>query len=89
MAAKESLFVSTVVSYSLVYDATDVVDSDNFVTALEAQIQISIALIGMDKKPSIDPIVLVKRRCITLRKPRKLSKLQLREGLGLCSTPHC
>ena len=49
------VFVSTIVSYSLAYDAADVMDNDNFATALEAQIHISIALIGMVRKPSIDP----------------------------------
>ena len=62
------VFVSTIVSYSLAYDAADVMDNDNLATALEAQIQISIALIGMVRKPSIDPIVLAKRWDITPEK---------------------
>ena len=45
--------VSTVVSYSLAYDAADVMDNDNLATALSAQIHISIALIGMVEKPSV------------------------------------
>ena len=60
-AARGPVFVSTVVSYSLAYNATDVVDNQNLTTALEAQIQVSIALIGTVRKPSIDPIVLAKR----------------------------
>ena len=60
MVAREPVFVSTVVSYSLAYDATDVMDNNNLASALEAQIQISIALIGMVRKPSIEPIVLAK-----------------------------
>ena len=59
--ARGLMFVSTVVSYSLAYDATDVMVNDNLATALEAQIQISIALLGTVKKPSIDQIVLAKR----------------------------
>ena len=52
------VFVSTVVSYSLAYDAPDVMDNDNLVITLESQIQIIISLIGMVRKPSIEPIVL-------------------------------
>ena len=48
--AIEPVFVSAVVSYSLAYDAADVMDNDNLATALEAQIQISIALIGTVRK---------------------------------------
>ena len=43
------------------YDAADVMDNDNFVTTLLAQIQISIALIGTIRKPLIEPIVIAKR----------------------------
>ena len=60
-AARGSVFVSKVVSYSLAYDAADVIANDNLASALEVQIQISIALIGTVQKPSIDPIVLAKR----------------------------
>ena len=59
-AAREPVFVNTVVSYSLAYDAADVVDNDNLATELESQIQISIVLIGMVRKPSIEPIALAK-----------------------------
>ena len=55
-----SVLVSTVVSYSLAYDATDVMDNHNLVTALEPQIQISIVLIGMVRKPSVEPIISTK-----------------------------
>ena len=61
MATKGSVFVSTVVSYSWAYDAVDVMDNDNLATALSAQIQISIVLIGTVRKPSVEPIVLAKR----------------------------
>ena len=43
-------FVSAVISYSLAYKATDVMDNDNLATALEAMI----------RKPSIEPINLAK-----------------------------
>ena len=44
-------------SYSLAYDAADVMDNDNLATALSAQIQISITLIGMVRKPSVEPFI--------------------------------
>ena len=40
-ATRGPVFVSTVDSYSLAYDATDVMDNDN--VTLEAQIEISVA----------------------------------------------
>ena len=43
--ARGPVLVSTVVSYSLAYDDTNVMDNDNLATALSAQIQISIMLI--------------------------------------------
>ena len=70
-AARGLVFVSAVVSYSLAYDTADIMDNDNLATALEAQIQISIVLIGTVRKPSIDPIVLVKRWGITPEKAQK------------------
>ena len=48
------MFVSTVISYSLTHDAVDVMDDDNLVIALSAQIQIGIALIGMVRKSSAE-----------------------------------
>ena len=66
--ARGPVFVSAMVSYSLVYDATDVLDNDNLATALETQIQISIALIETVRKLSIDHIVLTKRWGITPEK---------------------
>ena len=44
---REPVVVIAIVSYSLACDATDVIDNDNLVTALLAQIQISIALRSM------------------------------------------
>ena len=48
-------YVSAIVSYSLAYEAPDVMDNVNLVTSLSAQIQVSIVLIGM-----VRPIVLTK-----------------------------
>ena len=59
--AREPVYVSVVILYSLAYDAADVMDYDNLATALSAQIQSSIALIHMIRKPSVKPIVLAKR----------------------------
>ena len=87
--ARGLVFVSTVVSHSLAYVATDVMDNDNLVTALEAQIQINVVLIGTVGKASIDLILYAKRWGITLKKPRRLFTPQLREGSGLCSTLCC
>ena len=53
IASRGSMFVSTVVLYSLAYDATDVMDNDYLATGLSAQIQINIALMGIVRKPSI------------------------------------
>ena len=49
--AQISILISAVISYSLAYYATDVADIGNLATALSDQIQISIALIGMIRKP--------------------------------------
>ena len=54
------MYVSAVFLYSMADDATDVMDNDHLVTALSAQIQLSIVLIGMVTKPSIEPRVLAK-----------------------------
>ena len=59
--ARGPVHISAVVSCSLAYDAADVIDNDNLATALSAQIQISIVLIGTVRKPSVKPIVLAKR----------------------------
>ena len=85
-AARGPVFVSTVISYSLAYDAADVMDNDNLVMSLSAQIQISIALIGIVRKPSVEPIILAKQWGIA---PEKSQLPQLREGLRPCSTHHC
>ena len=53
--------VSAVILYTLAYDASGVIDSDNFVTALSAQIQVRIALIDMVRKPSVELLVFAKR----------------------------
>ena len=46
-------------------------NNDNLVTALSVQIQISIALIGMVRELSIEPILLAKRWGIILEKAQK------------------
>ena len=69
--ARGPVYVSTVVLYSLAYDAADVMDNNNVVTAMSAQIQISIGLIGMVRKPSVELIVLAKRWSITPQKAQK------------------
>ena len=56
-AARGPVYVSAVISFSLAHDAIDVMDNDNLVTELLAQIQISIVLIGTVKKPSVQPVV--------------------------------
>ena len=48
-AARGPVYVSAVIPYSLAYEAADIMDSDNLSTALSAQIQVSIVLIGMVK----------------------------------------
>ena len=57
---KGSVYVIAVISYSLAFYATDVVDNDNVVTALSDQTQISIALIDTVKNPLIELMVSVK-----------------------------
>ena len=84
---RRPLYVSTVVSYSLSYDAADVMENDNLATTFSAQIQFSIAFIGTVRKPSIEPTVLAKR--LPMRKLRRLYKSKCKEGLGLCSTLCC
>ena len=70
------VFISTVILYSLAYDATDVMDDNDLATALSAQIQDSAALIGMVRKPLVEPIVLTKQWGLS---PDK-DKSQLKEG---------
>ena len=67
-SARRPVFVSAVVSYSLTHDATDIMDNDNLVTVLSAQIQVSKVMIGTVRKPSVEPIVLAKRWGIATEK---------------------
>ena len=53
IAARGPVYVSAIISYSLAYDTTDVMDNDNLAMALSAQIQISIALMGTIRQSSI------------------------------------
>ena len=80
-AARGQVNFSAVVSYSLTCDATDVLDNDNLATALSAQIQISIALIGMVKKPSVQPSVLAKRWGIRPEKAQKIIQVTMHRGI--------
>ena len=50
-AARGQVYVSTVVSYLLAYNAVDVMENYKPLTALSAQVQISISLIGTVRKP--------------------------------------
>mgnify|MGYP006186246423 CR=1 FL=1 len=79
--ARGPVFVSAVVSYSLAYDAADVMDNDNLATALSVQIQISLVLIGMVRKPSVEPIVLAKRWGITPEKAQKTIQATTQRGI--------
>ena len=47
--------------YSLAYEVLDVMDKENFATALTAQIKISVAVVKMVEKPSIEHIILAKQ----------------------------
>ena len=84
-SGKEKILVSAVVSYSLAYNAADVMESDNLKTALESQIQISIVLIGMVRKPSVEPIVFAKRLDIT---PEKEKTIQATTQRGIKTMLH-
>ena len=71
IVTKRPVYVSTVILYSLTYDVADVMDNNNLATALLIQIQISIALIGMVRKPSVETIVLDMRGGIAPEKAQK------------------
>ena len=58
--ARESVFVSTVISNSLAHDIAYVMDYANLATALSAQMQASIELIGIIRELSVEPIVFAK-----------------------------
>ena len=73
--------ISAVISYSLVYDAVDVVDNDNLATALLAKIQISIVLIGTVRKSSIELIVLAKQWGIAPEKAQKTIQATTQRGI--------
>ena len=51
--ARGPVYVGAVILSSTTYDATDVMDNDICATALSAQIQIRIMLIGMIRKSSV------------------------------------
>ena len=68
------MYVSAIISYSLAYDATDVMDNYNLPTELSTKIQITMSLIGTVRKPVIEPIFLAKRWSITPEKAEKTIK---------------
>ena len=74
-------YVSAVVTSSLAYNAADVMNNENIATALAAQIQISIGLIGMVRKPSVKLIVLAKRWDITPEKAQKAIQATMQRGI--------
>ena len=66
------MFVSADISYSLAYEAIDATDDDNLMTALSAQIQISIVLIGMVRKLIVKLMILPKQWVTTLQRALKM-----------------
>ena len=80
-AARGPVHAKALISYSLAYNTADVMDNDNLATTLSAQIQISIALIGMVRKPSVEPIVLAKRTDITPEKAQKTIQATMQRGI--------
>ena len=79
--AREPVFVSINVSYSLAHDAADVIDNDNLAAAIESQNQIIIRLIGAVRKASTDPIVLAKQWGITLEKAQRTIQATTQRGM--------
>ena len=69
--ARLLVFVNAIILYSLAYDAADVMDDDSLATALTDQIQVSTALIGMVRKPSVKPLVLAMQWGMTPKKAQK------------------
>ena len=69
--AREPVFVSAAILFSLAYSATDAMDYDSLVTVLSAQIQVNRVLIGKVRKSLGEPIVLVKQGVITPQKAQK------------------
>ena len=73
------VYISSVISHSLAYDAADVMDNDNH--ALSAKIRISILLIGMARKPPEEPIVLAKRWGIITEKAQNTIQATTQRGI--------
>ena len=69
-----------VVSYTMFYDATDVMDNNNHATALSAQIQVSIVVIGTVRKPSVVPKILANRWHITPENVHKTIQATMKRG---------
>ena len=85
--ARRPVYVSTVVSYSLAYDATDVMDNDSLVTSLLPKIHISIVLIGTVRKLSGEPIGLAKRWGIAPEKAQKTTEATMQKGISTMLHP--
>ena len=66
-----SIFINAIILHLLAYDAADVRDDDNLAIALSAQIQVSIGLIGIVRKLSVEPIVLDEQWGITPNNAQK------------------
>ena len=71
----------------LTHDATDVMDNNSLATASSAQIQISIALKGMVRKQSVNPIVLAERWDITLEKVQTTIQATMQRGVWIMLHP--
>ena len=67
-----------IILYSLPYDANDVMNDDNHVTELSAQILVNVMLIGMIRKPSVEPIVMAKQWGIISEKAQKTVQVSQR-----------
>ena len=81
------VYVSIVISYSLAYDADYILDNDNLATALSAQIQISIVLISMVRKPAVEPIVLAKTWSIAPEKAQKIIQATMQRRIATMLHP--
>ena len=75
------VLVSTVISYSWAYNADDVMGNNNLTTALSAQIQISVVLICMVRKLSMEPIFLAIRWDISSEKAQKTLQATMQRGI--------
>ena len=73
--------------YSLVYDAIDFTDNNNFATALTSLTQNSVVLIATVINLSIDLVVLVKQLGITLQNYQKTIQFTTQRGVWTMLCP--